>query len=330
MKVLITGVGGLLGSKLADWIIANNLAEVYGIDDLSGGYIENINKNVNFYQKNLVYEDEFFKSFFKENKFDYVFHFAAYAAEGLSPFIRKYNYENNLIATTKLINLSIENSIKRFVFTSTMAVYGNAEIPFKESYIPAPIDPYGVAKYACEMDIKCAGEQHGMDWCIFRPHNVYGPNQNLWDKYRNVLGIWMYQLLNDQPITIYGDGNQTRSFSYIDDCLPYFWKGAVDKNASKEIFNIGGNDFICLNDASDILIDIVGKGTKKYLEERHEVKHAWVSHDKIKKLLNYKSTTNLKEGLQQMWDWAKQQPKRERKLWSSYELNKGMYSFWKN
>ncbi len=194
MKVLITGIAGLLGSRLADYIVENHPdVHIVGIDDLSGGYYENINPKVPEFRKlNLVTGD--LESCFEEHKFDYVYHFAAYAAEGLSPFIRQYNYENNLVATARIINQCIKHEVKRLVFTSTMAVYGhgNGNI-FDESQIPQPIDPYGIAKYACEMDIQVAGEQHGLDWCIIRPHNVYGVKQNIWDKYRNVLGIWMYQ-----------------------------------------------------------------------------------------------------------------------------------------
>ena len=268
------------------------------------------------------------ESIFETHKPDYVFHFAAYAAEGLSPFIRQFNYENNLISTTRLINQSIKHNIKRFVFTSTMAVYGAATPPFLESYQQAPIDPYGIAKYACEMDIQIAGDQHGLDWCIFRPHNVYGAKQNIWDKYRNVLGIWMYQHINNLPLTIYGDGEQTRSFSYIDDCVEYLWKGAIDPRASKQIFNIGKDEACTINQACDTLIKVMGGGSKVYLEQRHEVKDAWVSHDKIKNLLNFKNPTSLEDGLTKMWDCAKQQQNRERKLWSSYELDKGIYKFW--
>ena len=327
MKVLITGVAGLLGSRLADWLLENTDCTVIGIDDLSGGYIENVDTRVNFYKINLS-NDNTLESIFETHKPDYVFHFAAYAAEGLSPFIRQFNYENNLIATTRLINQSIKHNIKRFVFTSTMAVYGAATPPFLESYQQAPIDPYGIAKYACEMDIQIAGDQHGLDWCIFRPHNVYGAKQNIWDKYRNVLGIWMYQHINNLPLTIYGDGEQTRSFSYIDDCVEYLWKGAIDPMASKQIFNIGKDEACTINQACDTLIKVMGGGSKIYLEQRHEVKDAWVSHDKIKNLLNFKNPTSLEDGLTKMWDWAKQQQNRERKLWSSYELDKGIYKFW--
>lgn len=328
MNILITGVAGLLGARLADWLSKNVDCNIIGIDDLSGGYSDNVNGNVNFYKLDVSSSDRL-ADVFEKHKPEYVFHFAAYAAEGLSPFIRQFNYENNLIATTRLINQSIKHEVKRFVFTSTMAVYGVNKPPFVETYQQNPIDPYGVAKYACEMDIQIAGEQHGMDWCIFRPHNVYGVKQNIWDKYRNVLGIWMYQHMNGMPLSIYGDGTQTRAFSYVDDCVPFFWKGATDSVASKQIFNIGSDDHCTINEACDTLIKVMGGGEKIYLEKRHEVKDAWVSHDKIKETLQFKNTTGLESGLEMMWDWAKKQPKRIRKEWNVYELDKGIYNFWK-
>ena len=190
--ILITGVAGLLGSRLADWIIKNKPGyKVVGIDDLSGGYKENVNPEVEFWQMDLVNHP--IENCFEVHKPDYVFHFAAYAAEGLSPFIRTYNYKNNLVATARIVNECIKHDVERLVFTSTMAVYGFGEGGiFHEDMRRAPIDPYGVAKAACEHDIEIANEQHGLDYCIIRPHNVYGANQNIWDKYRNVLGIWMY------------------------------------------------------------------------------------------------------------------------------------------
>jgi UDP-glucose 4-epimerase len=331
-KVLITGVAVLLGSRLADWIIENKPDyEVFGVDDLSGGYIENISPEVNFLKANLIHQKEEVESFFKENKFEYVFHFAAYAAEGLSPFIRQYNYDNNLKVTALIVNECIRNDVKRLVFTSTLAVYGHGYGGvFDESQIPNPIDPYGVAKYACEMDIRIAGDQHGLDWCIIRPHNVYGIKQNIWDKYRNVIGIWMYQHMNGQDMTIYGDGDQTRAFSYIDDNLEPFWNAAVLPAASKEIINLGGIEEISINQACDSLIEIIGGGNKIYLQGRHEVKHSIPTWQKSVEILGFRYDTNLKNGLSKMWEWAQKQPSRERFEWPFYELDKGIYSFWKN
>jgi len=328
--VLITGVAGLLGSRLSDWIIENKPEyTVIGIDDLSGGFKENINPKVKFYNSNII--GETIKEIFVENDIEYVFHFAAYAAEGLSPFIRAYNYDNNLKSTALIVNECIKHDIKRLVFTSTLAVYGhgNGGI-FDESQQQAPIDPYGVAKYACEMDIKIAGEQHGLDWCIIRPHNVYGIKQNIWDKYRNVLGIWMYQYMNGQDMTIFGDGLQTRAFSFIDDSLEPLWNAAVKDKASKEIINLGGIEEVSIKDASSILREVIGDGNVVHLESRHEVKHSIPTYNKSVEILGFEHKTSMKDGLTQMWKWAKKQPMKDRFVWPSYELDKGIYSFWKN
>ena len=330
-KVLITGVAGLLGSRLADWILENKPeVEVWGFDDLSGGYLENVNLKVNFRKINLVTGTDEISHYFKTEKFDYVFHFAAYAAEGLSPFIRTYNYDNNLRATAGLINECIKHNVKRLVFTSSLAVYGHGVGGrFEESQVPNPIDPYGVAKYGCEMDIQIAGEQHGLDWCIIRPHNVYGVKQNIWDKYRNVLGIWMFQHLNGEDMTIFGDGTQTRAFSFIDDSLEPLWNSAVKEEASKQIINLGGVDEISIKDASVILREVIGDGNVVHLEPRHEVKHSIPTFQKSIDLLGFEHKTSMKDGLTQMWEWVKKQPMRERFVWPSYELEKGIYSFWK-
>jgi UDP-glucose 4-epimerase len=329
MKILITGVAGLLGSRLADYIVKNHSdVHIVGIDDLSGGYKENVNPKVEFWQMNLVTHP--IENCFEVHKFDYVYHFAAYAAEGLSPFIRQYNYENNLVATSRIINQCIKNDVKRLIFTSTMAVYGhgNGDV-FDESQIPCPIDPYGIAKYACEMDIKVAGEQHGLDWCIIRPHNVYGIKQNIWDKYRNVLGIWMYQHMNGEPMTIFGDGEQKRAFSYIDDCLDGLWLSSQLPECSKEIINLGGTKHYTINEANKVLREVIKDGETIYKEQRHEVKSAVPTWTKSVKLLGYEDKTSLYDGLKTMWEWAQKQPKRERFMWEKYELDKGIYSFWK-
>ena len=331
MKIVITGVAGLLGSRLADWIIENHpLNTVIGIDDLSGGYMENVNSNVLFHNINLAKDNIELSKIFDYYKPDYVFHFAAYAAEGLSPFIRTYNYDNNLRATASIINQCIRYNIKRLVFTSTLAVYGHGYGGiFDENQTPKPIDPYGVAKYGCEMDIQIAGEQHGLDWCIIRPHNVYGIKQNIWDKYRNVLGIWMYQYMNGEPMTIFGDGMQERAFSYIDDILEPLWKSAILTESSKQIINLGGIEEVSIKNACSVLREIIGSGDIIYKEARHEVKHSIPTWKKSVDILGYEYKTDLKRGLTEMWKWAQRQPKRERFIWPSYELDKGIYSFWK-
>ena len=328
MNILITGVAGLLGSRLADWIVENIPdAYVVGMDDLSGGYRENVNKKVHFWQMDLINHP--IENCFETHKFDYVFHFAAYAAEGLSPFIRSYNYQSNIVATSRIVNNCIKYGVKRLVFTSSAAVYGSKNTVFDENDQPDPIDPYGIAKYACEMDIRVAGEQHGLDWCIIRPHNVYGAKQNIWDKYRNVLGIWMVQHMNKEPMTIYGDGMQTRAFSYIDDSLEPLWNSAVLPGASKQIINLGGIVGYNMREASKVLRDVIGAGEIVFLEGRHEAEKSTPTWQKSIDILGFEHKTHLRTGLEKMWKWATKQPVRERWVWDNYELDKGIYSYWK-
>lgn len=327
MRVVITGVAGLLGSRMAEWIILNKPdVRVVGIDDLSGGFRDNVPSGVEFIQEDLAEAE--LGSIFKGGV-DYLFHFAAYAAEGLSPFIRRYNYRNNVIATANLINASIEHGVGRFVFTSSMATYGDGAPPFDERDELKPIDPYGIAKLACEMDLRVANEQHGLQYCIIKPHNVYGRGQNIWDRYRNVLGIWMYNILHGKPITIYGDGKQTRAFSYIDDSLEPLWNSAENPKAAGEIINLGGIEEIEICEAARVLSDITGGVEINYLEARHEVKHAWSTWEKSVDILGFQYKTSLEEGVRQMWEWAKAQPERQRSGWDKYELDRGLYSYWK-
>lgn len=328
-SILITGVAGLIGSRMANWLLEHHKEyQVIGIDNLSGGYKEYIPEGVVFYHLDLAHDE--LDVVFGKHDIKYVFHFAAYAAEGLSPFIRRFNYTNNLTATANVVNNCITHQITRLVFTSSMAVYGAGIPPFEEDHTqPNPIDPYGVAKLACEMDIQIAGNQHQLDWCIIRPHNVYGHYQNIWDKYRNVLGIWIYQKLNNEPFSIFGDGSQQRAFSYIDDCLEPLWKAATREKCSKQIINLGGTTHTSIKEAAEILSEIVGDTEIQYLEQRHEVKNALPGFEKSIQFLDYSDKTSLKEGLTIMWEWAKLQPVRTRKKWDKYEVEKGLYGFWK-
>lgn len=328
--ILITGVAGLFGSRMADWILENKPEyTVIGIDNLFGGYIENVNDNVKFFKRELSTCS--LDDIFSENKIKYVFHFAAYAAEGLSPFMRRFNWSNNVMSTANIINACIKYKVDRLIYTSSMSVYGPG-IPnerFTEDLQPNPQDPYAISKYACEMDIQSAGKTHDLDWCIIRPHNVYGVKQNIWDKYRNVLGIWMYQKLNDKHLTIYGDGNQTRAFSYIDDCLEPMWNTAVLNEASKQIINVGGIVPYSINDAMEVMQKVIGQTPVDYLEPRYEIKHAIPSFQKSIDLLGYKEKTNLEAGLREMWQWAKTQPNRRQYIWENYEITDKLYSYWK-
>lgn len=326
--IMITGCAGLLGARFADWVAEHHPEfDIVGIDDLSGGYLSNINPKVSFHQIDLALDRVALEHAFRRFKPEVVYHFAAYAAEALSPFIRTYNYTNNLIATSNLVNASIKYNVKRFVFTSSMGVYGHGTPPFSEECPRNPIDPYGIAKAACEMDIEVAGEQHGLDWCIIRPHNVYGAKQNIWDSYRNFIGIAMYKCLVGDPILVYGDGLQTRAFSEMTDSLQPLWNAGFDEKASKQIVNLGGISHSTVLEAANIVKELAG-GSIIHLPPRHEVKHAYPTWQKSVEVLGFEHKTELYDGIKNMWEWAQKQPKRERFIWTEYELDKGLYPYW--
>ncbi len=327
MRVLITGVAGHLGSSFARWLLANTDVEIVGVDNLSCGYLENVPEGVDLHVGDLLDGVDL-------PPVDYVFHFAAYAAECLSPFIRRFNYTNNLVATANLINWAINaGSVKRFVFTSSMAVYGRGSPPFAEDAACHPIDPYGVAKLACERDLQIAGEQHGLPWCIIRPHNLYGPGQSIWQKYRNVLGLWMRAALEGKPLRVYGDGQQLRAFSFIDDCLPCLWAAATNPEAQGQIINLGGERPISIANAAKLVSAITGQGEIVHLEPRHEAAKAWCTVEKSQRLLGYREQTGLCDGLEAMWAWAQdaweRYPERRELPAVSFEVTKGLPSYWR-
>jgi len=320
----------LLGANYTRHLLSNG-HQVIGIDDLSGGYKAFVPKAEHFtFVKFDLERRKKVVELFEEHKPDVLLHFAAYAAEGLSPFIRNFNYRNNLICSANLINECITHNTK-FIFTSSMAVYGEQEPPFTEDKRPQPIDPYGIAKYAVECDLKLAHEQFGLRYNIVRPHNVLGIYQNIWDKYRNVIGIFIRKTLNGEPILVYGDGEQTRAFSDIKYYMEPFDKLLTDYDG--EIFNIGADRYFTLNEVAEA-VQRIGKKYGynvpiQHGEPRHEVKHAYCDHTKAKTMLDFKDETNLEELIDSMFVWAMKQPNRKVKR-MDYEVTKDIYDYWRN
>jgi UDP-glucose 4-epimerase len=327
-KVLITGVAGLLGTHLSRHLL-NQGHEVIGIDNFSGGYRDFVDPNVDLYVTDLDDADAV-AGVFNMAKPDYVYHFAAYAAEGLSPFIRNFNYTNNVLCSINVVNECLKHDVKKLIFTSSMAVYGVGHPPFTEDQQPAPVDPYGIAKYTVEQDIKQANNQFGLNFTLVRPHNVVGIYQNIWDRYRNVIGIWIRQILNGQSITIFGDGTQKRAFSDICFYMDPFTRLMEEYNG--ETFNIGADQEYRIIDAANLLNNVAKKygfsSSINHLEPRHEVKDAFSDHTKAKRLLSFVDGTDLEKVMNDMFVWAKDQPERTVKT-IPYEVEKGMYSFWK-
>ena len=329
MKIFVTGCAGLLGSNYSRHLIENG-HEVIGIDNLSGGYKAFVPKGEKFtFVKLNLERRKKVSELFEEHKPDLLFHFAAYAAEGLSPFIRNFNYRNNLICSANLINPCIQYGTK-IIFTSSMAVYGEQTPPFTEDKRPQPVDPYGIAKYAVECDLKLAKEQFNLRYNIVRPHNVLGTYQNIWDRYRNVIGIFIRKTLNRIPILIYGDGEQTRAFSDIKYYMEPF--DMLHDNFDGEIFNIGADRYFSLNEVAKTVQKIGSKYGYdvpiEHGEPRHEVKHAYCDHTKAKTMLNFKDNTKLEDLIETMFVWAMKQPNRKVKD-MEYEITEGIYDYWK-
>lgn len=304
-KVLVTGAAGFIGSHVAEHCLKLGF-DVVGVDDLSGGFKENVPDNVHFIEGSVV-DKEFVEKLFKEHKFDYVYHLAAYAAEGLSHFIRHFNYTNNLLASINLINQSILTNVKCFIFTSSIAVYGTNQIPMTEDTVPQPEDPYGVSKYAVELDLKAAHHMFGMPSIIFRPHNVYGERQNTADRYRNVIGIFMNQVMSGQPMSIFGDGLQTRAFSHIDDVAPIIARSPLVQEAYNQVFNIGADKPYTVLELAEIVAEAFGvEKNIIHHEARKEVVHAYATHDKVHNTFSPDTPITLRDGIQRMVNWAKE------------------------
>ena len=306
-KSLVTGGAGFIGAHVANHLIQMGHSVVV-LDDLSGGFVENVNDQAKFV-KGSINDYELLEKLFFEEKFDYVYHLAAYAAEGLSHFIKRFNYTNNVLGSVNLINQAVLHKVKCFVFTSSIAVYGKGQLPMKEDMVPMPEDPYGIAKYAIELDLKATHEMFGLNFVIFRPHNVYGEFQNIGDRYRNVVGIFMNQLMQDKPLTVFGDGSQTRAFSYVGDVAPYIANSVNIPAAYNEVFNIGGDTDYSVKELAMAVMDAMNiKQPLRHLEARNEVLHAYSDHSKMKRVFGITETsfTALPVGLKKMADWAKQ------------------------
>jgi UDP-glucose 4-epimerase len=324
---LVTGGAGFIGSHVTDQLIERG-HQVVVLDDLSGGFVENVHPKAQFVQGSVV--DPFLiKSLFQDHRFDYVFHLAAYAAEGLSHFIRVFNYTNNLIGSANLINAAVRSACRCFVFTSSIAVYGPAQLPMHEETQPRPGDPYGIAKYAIELDLEAAGKMFGLNYIVFRPHNVYGERQNIGDKYRNVIGIFMNQVMQGLPCTIFGDGSQTRAFTHISDVAPVIARSVDTASAYGQVFNVGADTPYSVRYLAEQVQRAMRRQTGiKHLDPRNEVQHAYSDHGKAQRVFGPTTPVTLEEGLARMAQWVRQAGPRSSREFEAIEIEKGLPSMW--
>ena len=305
-RIFITGVAGFLGSHLAKWALSQN-HKVIGCDNLSLGNKSNIPKGVDFHEYDLL---DLEKNRKYTSGVDVVFHAAAWPYDNFSLFSPFKVAENTFAVTASILSASIFNNVPRFIYCSSMSRYGNNKSPFTEDMEPRPLTPYGVAKTAGENLVKSLAQVHDFEYVICIPHNIFGPHQVYNDPYRNAVSLIVNQMLQDQSPVIYGDGEQKRGFSPVQDLIPLFHEILFGEKAKNQVINIGPDEeTISLNELIQFLNQITGKNLKaNYKPFRPlEIKNALCSSNKARQLLNYKKVSSLKKALEELVKWIDSQ-----------------------
>jgi UDP-glucose 4-epimerase len=327
-KCLVTGGAGFIGAHLTRGLLERG-DDVVVLDDLSGGFLDNVDPRASFVEGSVT-DHELVDDIFETERFNVVFHCAAYAAEGLSHFIKRFNYTNNVIGSVNLINASVNTGVGCFVFFSSIAVYGAGQTPMTEAMRPEPEDSYGIAKYAVERELAVSREMFGLDYVIFRPHNVYGELQNIGDRYRNVLGIFINQIMQDQPLSIFGDGEQTRAFTHVSDIVPAIIESPTLERASGETFNVGADTPYTVNHLADVVRRVMGVPDHPVVHHpaRNEVKHAFSDHSKLHQAFGHRPGVDLEDGVARMVAWAREHGPRRTPRFENIEIMKNLPPSW--
>jgi UDP-glucose 4-epimerase len=328
-KCLVTGGAGFIGAHVAAALCERGHDAVV-LDDMSGGFPDNVDPRARLVEGSIV-DHALVDDLFEREGFDLVYHLAAYAAEGLSHFIKRFNYTNNVIGSVNLINASVNHEIDCFVFTSSIAVYGAGQVPMREDMRPEPEDSYGIAKLAVERELAVSHEMWGLDHVIFRPHNVYGELQNIGDRYRNVIGIFINQIMRGEPLSIFGDGDQTRAFSHVSDVAPQIADAPFVEGARGEVFNVGADTPYTVNYLADVVRAAMGVPDHPVVhhDARNEVVHAFSDHSKSARVFGDRRPTPLEEGVARMVAWAQEHGARTTDDFSAIEIVRNLPPSWR-
>lgn len=327
-NVLVTGGAGFIGSHVAEGLVKLG-HRVTVLDDLSGGFHRNVPEGCELVVGSIA-DESLVERLFAAHRFSEVFHLAAYAAEGLSHFIRRFNYTNNVLGSVTLLNAALKHGARRFVFTSSIAVYGSGQPPMTEATTPRPEDPYGIAKYAVELDLEAAANMWGMEFVVLRPHNVYGERQNIADPYRNVIGIFMNELMHGRDMPIFGDGRQTRAFTYIGDVAPLIVRSGFDQAATNQVLNIGADDPVTVLDLATLTAEALGVPCRiSHMPARPEAQHAFADHARATRIFGPMAGTPLRTGLARMAGWARASGPQPPRVFDRIEIERGLPDRWR-
>jgi UDP-glucose 4-epimerase len=338
-KIFIAGAAGMVPSWMADYYVEKHPEmKVYGADDFSGSYYENVNPDIDFTEMDLrVYSDvkDYFKENFSDGELDTVVIGSASAQEIRSYFSPVYNASVNDDTAKNVITCAVECGVRRIVFFSSMARYGNGMIidgngdiklmqpvPFREYYIPAPGDPYACSKVYIETFIKALAKVHGFEYTIIVPHNCFSPRQYV-DPYRNFIAIWMNLILMGKDCYIYGDGRSQRAISWVHDFNPVICEAAFSPAAKNQMFNLGGDEQHTINEWYDMVCRVTGHDSPAiHIAGRPgEVKDAFCTHRKAEKFLGFKNTVNVEDALAEMWEHFQKKGVRPFKYINEFEIN---------
>lgn len=315
-SILVTGGAGFIGSHITDRLVLLGY-KVTVFDNLSTGEKRFLNPKAKFVKGDVSDRSDVAKLF--KQKFNTVLHIAGCASSIKSFSEPRVDIETNFLGTANIVEKCLQNKITRFLYASSMTVYGKVdEIPVQEDFSYKPISYYGISKYASERFVHATSERIDLDFPFhatsFRMFNVYGPRQSLTNPYQGVMAIFIGNVLRKEEIKIFGNGKQSRDFIYIDDVVDVWTKSIENKETFGKVFNLGFGIDISVNKLTRTIINTLNYDSKKYpiIYEKArpgDQKHMRANISSLKKALNWKPKIDLEKGLELTIKWAQKENK---------------------